>query len=76
MITVSYKKFNEVNESDFLALLNSHKIRKHLIEHELFTVNTLKIWINYKLEDLIGHQPDEDKNQVIFIRFSGASSHY
>jgi len=59
MITVSYKKFNEVNESDFLALLNSHKIRKH-----------------YKLEDLIGHQPDEDKNQVIFIRFSGASSHY
>ena len=50
MSTVDYLIFNEINASDFLPLLNSQKIRKHLIEHELFTIETLTIWMNSKIE--------------------------
>ncbi len=50
MGTVQYLKFNTINPSDFLPLLNSNIIRKHLIEHELFTVETLTAWMNSKIE--------------------------
>jgi len=50
MNTVAYLSFNEINPSDFLPLLNSQKIRKHLIEHELFTIDTLTTWMNSKIE--------------------------
>lgn len=50
MSTVDYLRFNEINSSDFLPLLNSQKIRKHLIEHELFTIETLTAWMNSKIE--------------------------
>lgn len=49
MIAINYFKFNEVTESDFLHLLNNSKIREHLIEHELYTAETLKIWVNSKI---------------------------
>lgn len=50
MSNLDYLRFNEINPSDFLPLLNSQKIRKHLIEHELFTIDTLTAWMNSKLE--------------------------
>lgn len=50
MSTIEYLKFDETDAYDFLPLLNSKKIRKHLIEHELFTIETLATWINSKIE--------------------------
>jgi len=47
---VDYLKFNEINPSDFLSILNSQTIRKHLIKHELFTIDTLTAWMNSKIE--------------------------
>lgn len=48
--SVDYLKFNEINPSEFLPLLNSQKIRKHLIEHDLFTIETLTAWMSSKVE--------------------------
>ena len=50
MDNVEYIRFNEINPNDFLPLLNSPKIRKHLIEHELFTIDTLTDWMNSKVQ--------------------------
>jgi len=50
MCTVKYPKFDTINPSDFLSLLNSKKIRKHLIEHELFTIDTLTTWMQNKMQ--------------------------
>ncbi len=50
MSTVNYLRFNKINPGDFLPLLNNEKIRKHLIEHELFTIDTLTTWMNSKIE--------------------------
>jgi len=50
MGTISYLKFNKINPSDFLSLLNSEKIRKHLIKHELFTIETLTVWMDSKTD--------------------------
>jgi len=50
MSTVEYPEFNKIKPSDFLPLLNSKKIRKHLIEHELFTIDTLTAWMHSKME--------------------------
>lgn len=49
MSNVDYVRFNEINPNDFLPLLNSEKIRKHLIEHKLFTIDTLTAWMNAKI---------------------------
>ncbi len=50
MRSVDYLKFNEINPADFLPLLNSQKIRRHLVEHELFTLETLTAWMNSKMD--------------------------
>ncbi|MBV1928140.1 MAG: N-acetyltransferase [Gammaproteobacteria bacterium] len=50
MCIVEYPKFNTINPSDFLPLLNSEKIRKHLIPHDLFTIESLTTWMNSKTE--------------------------
>ena len=50
MDTLSYPRFNIINPSDFLPLLNSETIRKHLVEHELFTIDTLSTWMHRKME--------------------------
>ncbi|MFV1997776.1 MAG: GNAT family N-acetyltransferase [Acidiferrobacterales bacterium] len=50
MSNVDYLRFDEITASDFLPLLNSQKIRKHLVEHELFTIDTLTTWMNSKIE--------------------------
>jgi len=50
MRNVDYLRFDDIDPHDLLPLLNSQKIRKHLIEHELFTIDTLTTWINSKIE--------------------------
>ena len=50
MSNIQYLKFTEINPADFLPLLNSERIRKHLIKHELFTIETLAAWMNSKIE--------------------------
>jgi hypothetical protein len=50
MDNIEYVKFNEINPHDLLPLLNSPKIRTHLIEHALFTIETLTDWMNDKVQ--------------------------
>lgn len=50
MRPVDYFRFSEINANDFLPLLNSQKARKHLIQHELFTIETLRAWMNSKIK--------------------------
>jgi len=47
---ITYVKFDEIDLHKFLPLLNSQKIRKHLIEHDLFTVDTLTAWMGSKVD--------------------------
>ena len=49
MNNIVYVKLNEVKPSEFIPLLNKHKIREHLIEHELFDENTVKDWLESKI---------------------------
>ncbi|MFS1523535.1 N-acetyltransferase [Microbulbifer sp. 2304DJ12-6] len=50
MKAVRYLKFDEVNPSDFLPALNRERVRKHLVDHALFTTETLKLWMDSKVE--------------------------
>jgi len=50
MVAIEYPEFNTIDPSDFLPLLNNRNIRKHLIEHELFTISTLTSWMQTKME--------------------------
>lgn len=49
MHSINYLKFNKIRSSDFLSLLNSDKLRKHLIQHALFTAETMTVWMNDKM---------------------------
>lgn len=44
----SLVKFDEVNPSDFMPLLNGKKTKKHLIDHKPFTHESVTSWINTK----------------------------
>lgn len=50
MKTIEYVKLNEVDAKDFIPLLNKKKVRTHLIDHQLFDLDTLNAWIAEKLE--------------------------
>ncbi len=50
MPIIEYVKFNTIRPEVFLPLLNKLKVREHLIEHELFTIETAAAWIESKLE--------------------------
>lgn len=50
MKAIEYLKFSEVNPHKFLPILNGYKTRKHLIEHEIFTLKTVKEWMHSKIE--------------------------
>lgn len=50
MKSVDYLTFDKISPRDFLPLLNSQKIRKHLIAHPLFTIETLSAWMNTKID--------------------------
>lgn len=50
MNDISYLRFDEICPSEFLQVLNSERVRKHLIEHEYFTLDSLTIWMNEKIK--------------------------
>ena len=50
MNCVEYIKLDEVNPKEFVLLLNKQNIRKHLIDHQLFDIETVKAWIETKIE--------------------------
>ena len=50
MNNIEYVKFDNVSPDDFVMLLNSVKVRKHLITHDLFTAVTIVEWMNSKME--------------------------
>jgi len=50
MNNLKYVGFSEINPNDFISLLNKQKIREHLIEHELFSEDTVQSWIKDKIK--------------------------
>ncbi len=46
---IDYKKFSDVNPELFFPLLNSNKVRTHLIRHQTFDDEMLKSWIADKI---------------------------
>lgn len=50
MNCIEYIKLDEVNPKEFALLLNKQKIREHLIDHQLFDIETVKAWIETKIE--------------------------
>lgn len=49
---LTYKPLQDVNTQALLKLMNSPKVREHLIEHPLFDEATLQQWIDAKnIED-------------------------
>lgn len=49
MLTIEYVKFDEISPETFLPLLNKLKIREHLIQHELFDMETTEAWMRSKI---------------------------
>lgn len=47
---IEYVKLNKINPIDFLPLLNKQKVREHLINHQLFDAETVKTWVEAKIE--------------------------
>ena len=47
---INYIKINEVNTNHLLTLLNTRKVREHLIEHDLFNDISIKDWIDMKMK--------------------------
>ena len=50
MKKLEYVKFDEIDLKYFKDLLNKQIIREHLIEHELFDLNSVDSWIKEKIE--------------------------
>jgi GNAT superfamily N-acetyltransferase len=50
MNNIVYVKLNKVNPVELIPLLNKHKIREHLIEHEMFDKSTVKNWLDSKIK--------------------------
>lgn len=50
MNNLEYVRLSEINPNDFIYLLNKQKIREHLIEHELFDMDTVESWIKDKIK--------------------------
>ncbi len=50
MSSIEYVKFGDINPDNFLPLLNKLKIREHLIQHELFDINSTAAWMKSKIE--------------------------
>lgn len=49
MIVPEYKSFDGVNPKDFISLLNTEKVRAHLIQHQCFDSDSVVLWIKDKL---------------------------
>lgn len=51
MKCIEYVRLDEVDPAGLATLLNRKKIREHLIDHRLFTVDTAGHWVRKKLEE-------------------------
>ena len=49
MHKIEYVMFDEIAPSDFLPLLNSQKVRTHLIEHPVFDLASTSEWMERKI---------------------------
>ncbi len=50
MHCIEYVKLSEIEPMAFLPLLNKQTTREHLIDHELFTLEGVKEWIQSKID--------------------------
>lgn len=50
MSSIEYIKFEEVAPSEFMPLLNQHKLREHLVDHDLFDLELAKSWMANKIK--------------------------
>lgn len=50
MKKLEYALLTDINQEALTTVLNSPRIRKHLITHDLFTSDTIVEWINAKME--------------------------
>lgn len=50
MSQIQFLSFNHVDPEDFLAIVNEETLRKHLIEHDVFTPTSIREWVNDKLK--------------------------
>lgn len=50
MSELEYRRLDEIDYKALTLLLNKHETRKHLVEHQLFNVDTAKSWVKEKLK--------------------------
>ena len=50
MCDLKYLDFDDVNPSELMDLLNNVRVRRHLVEHEEFTIDNLTKWMESKKE--------------------------
>lgn len=50
MSTIEYVKFEDVDPTEFIPLLNKEKLREHFVAHALFDVTLVKAWMAGKIE--------------------------
>lgn len=50
MPRLEYLAFSQIDPADFLPMLNKQTTRQHLIDHELFTPDTAKAWVQSKID--------------------------
>lgn len=50
MSDIEFRSFKRVDPETFLSIVNEASLRKHLIEHKPFTANSIREWVNQKLE--------------------------
>jgi len=48
-MNIKYVNFSKVDPVDFLVLLNKQKLRRHLVKHDLFDIDSINNWIKAKL---------------------------
>lgn len=51
LIMLTYHAFDASPAEEWIDLLNSDLVRKHLIQHPQFTTETLKIWLQSKIKE-------------------------
>ena len=45
MTEITYPRLDAIDAEELLPLLNSHRVRQHLIAHPLFTLSSLQQWL-------------------------------
>ena len=50
MDKIQYIRFEDVNPSDLILILNEDKVRDHLVLHPAFDSNNINDWVNSKID--------------------------